>query len=157
MRPYPRIARSTFINLVGLLIPTVVSLITIPLYLHRIGEIRYGVLLLAFAFLGYFGAFDLGLGRAVAQRVARQDNIDDRNRTFWTAFVISAGMGIVGAGILYFLGEWLFADVFRLPANLRPEMVAAVPYVVNREHHRQYRIDRGQKRGLSMGKIGYRE
>jgi len=36
-------------------------------------------------------------------------------------------MGIVGAAILYFLGEWLFAVAFRLPANLRHEMVAAVP------------------------------
>jgi O-antigen/teichoic acid export membrane protein len=97
--------------------------------LHWIGEIRYGILLLAFTFLGYFGAFDLGLGRAVAQRVARQDSIDDRNRTFWTAFIISAVMGIVGAAILYFLGEWLFAVVFRLPADLRPEMVTAVPWL----------------------------
>lgn len=38
-------------------------------------------------------------------------------------------MGIVGAAILYFLGEWLFAVVFRLPANLRPEMVTAVPWL----------------------------
>ncbi|MEY2335529.1 flippase [Acidithiobacillus ferrianus] len=123
------IARSTLINFSGLLVPTIVSLATVPLYLHYIGEIRYGILLLAFAFLGYFGAFDLGLGRAVAQRIARQDSVVDRNHTFWTAFIFSAAMGIVGAVILYFLGGWLFASVLRLPANLRPEMVTAVPWL----------------------------
>jgi Membrane protein involved in the export of O-antigen and teichoic acid len=125
----PGIGRSTLINLSGLLVPTIVALITVPLYLKQIGEVRYGVLLLAFTFLGYFGAFDLGLGRAVAQRVARQDSIEERNHTFWTAFIISAAMGVVGAIILYFLGKWLFSEIFNVPTNLRPEMVSAIPWL----------------------------
>ncbi len=127
--PHPRIARSTLINLAGLLIPTVVSLVTVPLYLRWIGEVRYGVLLLAFTLLGYFGAFDLGLGRAVAQRVARQENSEERNRTFWTAFFLSAGMGVLGGIILYFLGHWLFADIFQIPAMLRGEAQKAIPWL----------------------------
>ncbi|MBU2719982.1 oligosaccharide flippase family protein, partial [Acidithiobacillus ferridurans] len=125
----PRIARSTLINLAGLLIPTVVSLATVPLYLRWIGEVRYGVLLLAFTLLGYFGAFDLGLGRAVAQRVARQESGEERNRTFWTAFLLSAGMGVLGGIILYFLGHWLFADIFQIPAMLRGEAQKAIPWL----------------------------
>ncbi len=127
--PHPRIARSTLINLAGLLIPTVVSLATVPLYLRWIGEVRYGVLLLAFTLLGYFGAFDLGLGRAVAQRVARQESSEERNRTFWTAFILSAGMGMLGGVILYFLGHWLFADIFQIPAMLRGEAQKAIPWL----------------------------
>ena len=125
----PRIARSTLINLAGLLIPTAVSLATVPLYLRWIGEVRYGVLLLAFTLLGYFGAFDLGLGRAVAQRIARQENSGERNRTFWTAFILSAGMGVLGGIILYFLGHWLFAEVFQIPAALRGETQQAIPWL----------------------------
>ena len=125
----PRIARSTLINLAGLLIPTVVSLATVPLYLRWIGEVRYGVLLLAFTLLGYFSAFDLGLGRAVAQRVARQESAVERNRTFWTAFILSAGMGVLGGIILYFLGHWLFAEVFQIPAALRGEAQKAIPWL----------------------------
>ncbi|MCR2830914.1 flippase [Acidithiobacillus ferrooxidans] len=127
--PHPRIAHSTLINLAGLLIPTVVSLATVPLYLRWIGEVRYGVLLIAFTLLGYFGAFDLGLGRAVAQRVARQENSEERNRTFWTAFLLSAGMGVLGGIILYFLGHWLFADIFQIPAMLRGEAQKALPWL----------------------------
>jgi O-antigen/teichoic acid export membrane protein len=125
----PRIARSTLINLAGLLIPTVVSLATVPLYLRWIGEVRYGVLLLAFTLLGYFGAFDLGLGRAVAQRVARQESTEERNRTFWTAFILSAGMGVLGGIVLYFLGHWLFAEIFQIPAALRGEVQKAIPWL----------------------------
>ena len=125
----PRIARSTLINLAGLLIPTVVSLATVPLYLRWIGEVRYGVLLLAFTLLGYFGAFDLGLGRAVAQRVAHQESSEERNRTFWTAFILSAGMGLLGGIILYFLGHWLFAEIFQIPVALRGEAQKAIPWL----------------------------
>ncbi len=125
----PRIARSTLINLAGLLIPSVVSLATVPLYLRWIGEVRYGVLLLAFTLLGYFGAFDLGLGRAVAQRVARQESAKERNHTFWTAFILSAGMGLLGGIILYFLGHWLFAEIFQIPAALRGEAQKAIPWL----------------------------
>ncbi|MGE0049290.1 MAG: flippase [Acidithiobacillus sp.] len=127
--PRSSVARSTLINLVGLLVPAAVSLVTVPLYLEWIGEVRYGVLLLAFSFLGYFGAFDLGLGRAVAQRVARQDDAAGRNRTFWTAFILSAGMGLLGAVVLYFLGQWLFANIFHIPTNLRTEMDSAIPWL----------------------------
>ncbi|MDX5935230.1 flippase [Acidithiobacillus thiooxidans] len=127
--PHPRIARSTLINLAGLLIPTLVSLATVPLYLRWIGEVRYGVLLLAFSLLGYFGAFDLGLGRAVAQRIARQENDEERNRTFWTAFLLSAGMGILGGIILFFLGHWLFSDIFQMPIMLHAEAQKAIPWL----------------------------
>lgn len=104
-------------------------MVTVPLYLRTIGEIRYGLLLLAFSLLGYFGAFDLGLGQAVAQRIPRQTEVADRNRTFWTALFLSAAMGLVGASILYFVGSWLFASVFHFPSSLRPQMLAAVPWL----------------------------
>ena len=125
----PRIARSTLVNLAGLLVPTVTSLATVPLYLRWIGEVRYGVLLLAFTLLGYFGAFDLGLGRAVAQRVARQESSEERNRTFWTAFILSGSVGVLGGIILYFFGHWLFAEIFQIPATLRGEAQKAIPWL----------------------------
>jgi O-antigen/teichoic acid export membrane protein len=125
----PRIARSTLINLAGLVVPTMVGLVTVPLYLRLIGEVRYGVLLLAFTLLGYFGAFDLGLGRAVAQRIARQEDEAQRNHTFWTAFILSAGMGLLGGIALYFLGQWLFAEIFQIPAELRGEAQRAIPWL----------------------------
>jgi Na+-driven multidrug efflux pump len=65
----------------------------------------------------------------VAQRVARQESGEERNRTFWTAFLLSAGMGVLGGIILYFLGHWLFADIFQIPAMLRGEAQKAIPWL----------------------------
>ena len=126
------ISRNTAYNLLGSAIPLAVSLVTIPIYLRLIGEERYGVLAIAWLLLGYFGLFDLGLGRAVAQRIAtlRDSPAYERAQTFWTALVLNVGLGIVGGLLIWPVAAYFFGNVFKIEDALRPEMLGAVPWLV---------------------------
>ena len=57
-------------NLVGLSLPLVVAAATVPHLIDRIGNERFGLLALAWGLIGYAGALDLGIGRAVTQKVS---------------------------------------------------------------------------------------
>lgn len=105
---------------------------TIPVYLGLIGEARYGVLAIAWLLLGYFGLFDLGLGRATAQRIAALHNnpADERARTFWTALILNVGLGVIGGLLIWPIAAYFFGNIFRIEDALRPEMQAAVPWLV---------------------------
>ena len=59
------IARNTIWNIVGQSLPLLLAVVAIPLLIRRLGVDRFGVLTLAWALVGYFGLFDLGLGRAL--------------------------------------------------------------------------------------------
>jgi O-antigen/teichoic acid export membrane protein len=126
------IRRNTAYNLLGSIIPLAVSLVTIPIYLGHIGEARYGVLAIAWLLLGYFGLFDLGLGRATAQRIAklRDSNDAERAQTFWTAFTLNIGLGVVGGLLIWPIAAYFFGNVFKVEEALRPEVQAAVPWLV---------------------------
>ena len=97
------IRRNTFYNIVGALAPAALSLIVLPLYIRAIGESRFGILALIWLTLGYFGIFDLGLGRAVAQKLASIGDSDAvaMGRVFWTSSLLNAGFGIFGGLLMW--------------------------------------------------------
>ncbi|MEE9433098.1 MAG: flippase [Sphingorhabdus sp.] len=125
------IAKHTTYNLIGSIVPLLLALATIPLYLGLVGPERYGALAIAWLILGYFGLFDLGLGRATAQRIAALKNASaqERSDVFWTAVVVNIAMGIVGGIIMYFAAQYFFQHIFKIDEQLRFEAMAAVPFL----------------------------
>jgi O-antigen/teichoic acid export membrane protein len=123
------IGRNTFYNLVGTGVPTVLALVTVPAYLRLIGPERYGVLAIAWLVLGYFGVFDLGLGRATAQRISalRDDTADARATAFGTALVSNLFVGVVGALIMWPASYLMFSMEMKLTPGLRYETLMALP------------------------------
>src|SRR5687767_15997822 len=85
------LVRNVALNAMGQGLPLVVAIFLIPVLLDRLGAERFGLLVLAWALVGYFGVFDLGLGRALTKIVA--DRIGDHTSRVpsslgWTAVAL---------------------------------------------------------------------
>jgi O-antigen/teichoic acid export membrane protein len=125
------VGRHTLYNLLGQIAPLGVSLVTVPIYLHAIGEARYGVLAIVWLFTGYFGVFDMGLARASAYHLARQHDEAPavRSTTFWTALWLNLGFGLLGAVVLYAVAQPVFGHFFHMSEALRSNVLVSLPWI----------------------------
>ncbi|MFL6846184.1 MAG: flippase [Allosphingosinicella sp.] len=123
------ISRHATYNVMGAVIPLAVTVATVPLYLALVGTDRYGVLALCWAVLGYVGFLDLGLGPAIAQKIAaaRDGPAADRARLFWTGTWMSLALGAAGAAILYFATHFYFEHAANVGSVFRAELRGALP------------------------------
>jgi O-antigen/teichoic acid export membrane protein len=125
------IIRNSGYNLAAALVPTAVSLLAVPLYIHTIGEARYGMLAIIGSLIGYFGVFDFGLSAATAQRIAASDPADlpARRSIFWTAAGVNLGMGLIAA-VLLIPAAWAFFGTTRASTpELQAEMVGSIGWM----------------------------
>lgn len=89
-------------NLAGLTVPVVVAAFTVPQLLNTLGYEKFGLLALAWGLIGYAGALDLGLGRALTQMVASmrgENRLADIPDSLATASRITMATGLL-AGCL---------------------------------------------------------
>lgn len=126
------IRKNTLINLAGAVIPMAVMLVTVPLYLKILGEVRYGVLALVWLIIGYFSFLEMGLGKSTANHIARLHDAkdDERSTVFWTALAANTTLGVAAAFILWAIGEYLFTSVLKMPDEFHQEMSAALPWLI---------------------------
>lgn len=90
-------------NLAGLSLPLLVAAITVPHLISRLGHERFGLLALAWGLIGYAGALDLGIGRALTQMVSRlrgEDNLSAIPNVLVTAGRITLIAGLAGAVLI---------------------------------------------------------
>ncbi len=125
------IRRDTLYNLAGQAIPLAITLLTLPSFLAMIGEERYGVMVIAWVLLGYFGLFDFGMSRAAAQRVAqlRTSSPDERSSVVWTTLVVTLVLGLIGGLALWTVGAFLFGVVPGTADAIRAEVNEATPWM----------------------------
>lgn len=127
----PGIMRNMAYNVMGTVVPMLVSLATVPIYIATIGTDRYGIVAITWLLLGYFGFLDFGLSRATANALSRlaHDPSGRRGTIIVTSFWLNVMLGVAGSVIFYFLLRPLTHEVFSLPASLDSEMAAAIPWI----------------------------
>lgn len=135
-----RIARNVTYNIAGQVMPMLVAFFCIPQLIHMLGTEKFGVLALAWVLAGYFGLFDLGLGRAVVRSVVDRmgDVQGDLFQVVWSAALTTFVLGAVGGLILFLGGHWLTVHFFDVGEHLHEEVRTslsiisfAIPFIVS--------------------------
>jgi O-antigen/teichoic acid export membrane protein len=118
------LARNAVWNLLGYGAPMAVAVFCIPILIRGLGKERFGVLTLAWALIGYASLFDVGLGRALTQLVARKLGAgEDRevSSLAWTSLLLMLLLGFVGTATILLISPWLAGRGLHIPAALQKE------------------------------------
>ncbi|AIO30171.1 polysaccharide biosynthesis family protein [Burkholderia cenocepacia] len=118
-------------NLGGSALPIAVSLITVPAYLHHLGEVRYGILTFVWTLVGYFGILDLGISRATANRISKtvHSDMSEVHSVFWSAIYLNTALGVVGGVLFYFSGDWILHHLVKAPDSYQLEIARSVLWI----------------------------
>jgi len=91
--------------------------------------------------VGYFSLFDFGLSRALTKLVAEKLGNGQDNEIpllIWTAMLLMAVLGVLGAVVVAVISPWLVGDVLNIPSELQSEtliafylLAASVPLVIS--------------------------
>jgi O-antigen/teichoic acid export membrane protein len=118
------LARNTIWNLLGNGAPMLVAVFSIPILIQGLGKERFGVLTLAWALIGYASLFDLGLGRALTQLVAKKLGAGEDGEVptlVWTSLLLMLVLGLAGALAAVLLSPWLVHRALNVPLALQRE------------------------------------
>jgi len=118
------LAKNTVLNFIGQIIPLLVAVLAIPYIIHNLGMERFGILSLAWAVLGYFSMFDLGLGRATTKFVSEalgKGETEHIPSIVWTSFFLQTMMGILIGIVLFLITPTFVERVFNIPPHLMEE------------------------------------
>jgi len=136
----PSLTQNFGLNLLGTLLPLLLALFAIPILLDHFGLARFGLLTLGWSLVGYFSLFDLGIGRALTQRLSTLIAADDLaalGPTYWGALSLLLALGMVGGFALAACSGYLAQTLLKLPLGLQPEaqqtfniLAIAIPVVV---------------------------
>lgn len=119
-----KIVDNTIYNFLGQVIPLLVGIFTIPPVVKGLGVDQFGLLTIAWMFLGYFSMFDLGIGRATINYVSRalnKNNMDEIRRVIWSSLFIQVCLGLVGTVVLVLITPLLVRHVIKMPESMLQE------------------------------------
>ncbi len=136
-----KLAYNIFYNLLGKVLPILVGIISIPILINKLGLERFGILTLVWSIIGYFGIFDLGIGRATTKFVAEYlalNKLEELPSLIWTSLFFMFAFGVVGGVLAYLTTPLLIGKVFKVSPDLVGEtrrafhlLAFVIPFVVS--------------------------
>lgn len=120
-------------NLAGQVLPMLTGIIFVPLLIHALGTDRFGFLSLVWVLIGYFSLFDLGLSRALTQRIAvlQATGESDRLRSaVATGMALIVVLALCSMPLLLLVKGVLLDDIVHTSARLADEASRAFVWVV---------------------------
>jgi O-antigen/teichoic acid export membrane protein len=118
------LARNSFANLLGGVIPAVVMLGTTPYLVWKLGAVDYGLLTLILSIVGYFALIDINLTAGSVKYVAQFHSSGDiarESQTITLGLVIYSIVGIIGAAGLFIFAAPLSSSIFNVPVDRQAE------------------------------------
>src|SRR5260221_4017280 len=134
------VSQNILINIIGNIIPMVFAVITIPFVIKSIGNEKFGVLSIAWLFLGYFSILDLGMGRPTTKFVLEYytKGLIHEVKSLISTSVLSLILFGVFIGLLLFIfTPFIVENFLNIPPYLKDEthlsfyaISASIPFVI---------------------------
>ncbi|MGB3336739.1 MAG: oligosaccharide flippase family protein, partial [Devosia sp.] len=138
--PDPTTLKNLLWNSAGTGAPLLAALVAVPILLSHLGVERFGILSLAWVIVGYFGFFDLGLGRAITQLVAQRIGTNQQGdipAIVQAGLVAMTALGVLGGLAVALLSPWIVRTQLAIPPDLVEEtltafyiLAASIPVVI---------------------------
>lgn len=118
------LSRNTIYNFLGQGIPLIIAVATTPILINNLGIDRFGMLNIIWIIVGYFGLFDIGIGRATTKFVSgylASNRLDDLNTLVWTSWLLLLFLGVAGGLVLGCSTPLLVKSLLKVPEYLVQE------------------------------------
>ena len=122
------IARNVLFNWLGTIANMAVGFFLSPFILHRLGDVAFGVFVLANSVVAYLGLLDLGMQSSVLRFVSKGHTKGDHegaseaiSAALWVRLQVSALALLLSAGIAL-----VFPHIFKVPADLANDARKAI-------------------------------
>lgn len=115
------IARNSFYNIVGWIIPAIVQLLSVPYIVRNLGYDAYGVWSLVMAVMGYFAFLDMNMLRGGIRYLAEYDGKKDRdsaNQVVSFGLLAYLAIGFAGMLIIAACVEPVLLKMLKIPDGL---------------------------------------